>query len=308
MDHPKPLEEARVILHAYDIAHKLACILKALLKENMRWQAFVTAAAASKSQVQLGEAAHLAPPNQRSKARYMNLDELLGWAIRVLDLVKRHAKAMRIGINHSNTEEIADVNAEDPPLDFKNVLHFSWILEHEEIIMQASRYLTVTHHVRNKLRTEGIHSHTYSELYMEGQSMGIDQDSKTQAMFNAILAHIKEQTFGLKEGEILLVSSEILESLFGKMKHLMNENLKHGLTGKVLAIVSAVGTLDVEIVKQALEEVSDQDVQAWTQENIGQTYTQKRRRYLGRKGKKPGRKAKDEQKLSGTFMGRFQVA
>jgi hypothetical protein len=42
--------------------------------------------------------------------------------------------------------------------------------------------------------------------------------------------------------------------------------------------------------KIALEQVSDKQVKEWERTNIGQTYTQKRRYYLGRKGKKPGRK------------------
>ncbi len=125
-------------------------------------------------------------------------------------------------------------------------------------------------------------------------------------MLNTILKYIKEEAFGLKDNDVLFASSEIAESLFGKMKHLMHDNLKHGLTGQVLAIAAVVGELDEEIVKQALKEVSDQDVQAWTKDNIGVTYVQKRRLYLGRKGKKPGRKP--GQKTSGPFSESAKVA
>ncbi len=98
------LQKGRVILHAYDVPHKLACILRSLMKENKQWQAFISAAATSKSKVQLSDAAHLAPPNQRSKSRYMNLEELVTWGVRALDLVKRHATVMREGLKSLNTD------------------------------------------------------------------------------------------------------------------------------------------------------------------------------------------------------------
>jgi len=61
----------------YDIKHKSAALLKRILQHDAHWQAFTQQAAQSKSQIQQTALAFLAPPNQRTKARYMNL-EILG--------------------------------------------------------------------------------------------------------------------------------------------------------------------------------------------------------------------------------------
>jgi hypothetical protein len=63
----------------YDVKHKTACVLKHELTGDAQWQTFTRLAAKSKHQVQQSALACLAPPNQRAKARYMNIDVLVRW-------------------------------------------------------------------------------------------------------------------------------------------------------------------------------------------------------------------------------------
>ena len=64
----------------YDIKHKTACLLKHALEGDASWQVFVEKVHRFKQQVSLTPLAALAPPQQRSKARYMNVDVLVDWA------------------------------------------------------------------------------------------------------------------------------------------------------------------------------------------------------------------------------------
>jgi hypothetical protein len=64
----------------YDIKHKTACLLKHALERDSSWQTFVEKVHRFKQQVSLTPLAGLAPPQQRSKARYMNVDVLVDWA------------------------------------------------------------------------------------------------------------------------------------------------------------------------------------------------------------------------------------
>ena len=57
----------------YDIKHKTAAVLKREFANNESWLAFVKEAALTKHRLQRGSLAHLIPPNQRAKARYMNI-------------------------------------------------------------------------------------------------------------------------------------------------------------------------------------------------------------------------------------------
>ena len=61
----------------YDIKHKTAAVLKRELACDEAWLEFTRLAAQTKSRVQQTSLASLAPPNQRTKARYMNVDVLV---------------------------------------------------------------------------------------------------------------------------------------------------------------------------------------------------------------------------------------
>ena len=71
----------------YDIKHKTACLLKHALEGDAAWQMFVAQVHRFKQQVSLTPLAGLAPPQQRSKARYMNVDVLVDWAQGILAAV-----------------------------------------------------------------------------------------------------------------------------------------------------------------------------------------------------------------------------
>ena len=69
----------------YDIKHKTASLLKRELKDNEQWQGFIKSCSKTKVQVQQTELAFLAPPNQRSKSRYMNIEILVNWGVKALN-------------------------------------------------------------------------------------------------------------------------------------------------------------------------------------------------------------------------------
>ena len=78
----------------YDIKHKTAALLKKILKNDEAWAAFTRLASQSKKSVQQTLFAPLAPPNQRTKARYMNVDILINWGLKMLNLIDNPTQLM----------------------------------------------------------------------------------------------------------------------------------------------------------------------------------------------------------------------
>ena len=73
----------------YDIKHKTAALLKRELGGNPTWQAFAHQANQTKRQVQQTALAALAPPSQRTKARYMNVEVLIEWGHHALAFLEQ---------------------------------------------------------------------------------------------------------------------------------------------------------------------------------------------------------------------------
>ncbi len=67
-----------------NIKHKTVLVLKHELQEDENWLSFTKLAEQTRVQIQQTSLSFLAPPNQRSKSRYMNVDVLVRWGCKML--------------------------------------------------------------------------------------------------------------------------------------------------------------------------------------------------------------------------------
>lgn len=72
------------VRHQHDMKHKNALLLKKELERDSRWGKFVKEANRTKLATTQTSLAFLNPPGLKTKARYMNLDTLVGWGKRAL--------------------------------------------------------------------------------------------------------------------------------------------------------------------------------------------------------------------------------
>ena len=77
----QPLRQTSAI---YDIKHKTAAVLKHELASDAAWVEFTRLTSQTKLQIQQTDLAALVPPNQKTKARYMNVESLVRWGQAVL--------------------------------------------------------------------------------------------------------------------------------------------------------------------------------------------------------------------------------
>ena len=68
------------VIDIHDVPHKIARMYAQQLEEDDSWNEFSKQCADFKKQVQLTEYSDISPPNQRSKARFHNIDVLVDWA------------------------------------------------------------------------------------------------------------------------------------------------------------------------------------------------------------------------------------
>jgi hypothetical protein len=73
--------------YIYDIKHKTAGVVKQRLEKDKRWEEFTRLAGQSKQKLQQTELAYLSSSNQRTKARYMNVEILIEWGEKELKFI-----------------------------------------------------------------------------------------------------------------------------------------------------------------------------------------------------------------------------
>jgi len=130
----------------YDIKHKTASLLKRELANDPVWTAFAQRANKAKRHVLLTELAFCNPPQQRGKARYMSVDTLVAWAVKVLRWLDDPRPTGR-DLDPSRIEE-----------------KLGWLRDYRQPICDWQQALAVIETAETLVRQEGYHAESQREL------------------------------------------------------------------------------------------------------------------------------------------------
>jgi len=236
----------------YDIKHQTAALLKRTLERDPQWTAFAQQATRTKQQVFLTALAFLVPPQQRGKARYMNVDTLVTWGGKVLAFLDDPQAAERHGVARAELEE-----------------KLGWLRSYRAALQSWAEAMQVIEVTEHYVRTEGIHLRTVSELRAQLKALGGGPLSRRFRV--TLLASLRQQVRSCRPEERLPGSSEIIESVIGQYKHLQGERSPHGLTAMVLSIAANVGERTVALVQTALEQISNSALFQWCRTHLGRS-------------------------------------
>ena len=239
--------------YIYDIKHKTAAVLKHELQNDEAWLTFTKLAAQTKKKVQQTVLAALAPPNQRAKARYMNVDCLIRWGHNILTFLDQQSPQ-----NHT-------------PFDPEQVKEkFDWVIEFRKPLEQWRQLLEVITTTESFVRKRGLYHGACRDLVKELPELSA-QTQRTKSVRQQLLTFVATEELKANPTERLLGSSEVLESLFGRLKRLEQDQAKSGFTGLLLSIAAMVSTTTTEVVQKTLETVPTKKVLAWSKKYLGQS-------------------------------------
>jgi len=81
----------------------------------------------------------------------------------------------------------------------------------------------------------------------------------------------------------LIVSSDIIESLFGKFKYTLERSAQSDMNRSVLLIPTLCGNLNNEIIREGLNQASCHDLDVWEKNNIPYTVRKRRHAFFSEK-------------------------
>jgi hypothetical protein len=252
-------------VYVYDVKHQSASLLKHLLQADKDWKAFTGLAARAKSQVQQTALAFLAPPNQRSKARYMNLDTLIEWGGNVLEFL--------------DSPKGVEPNAQDR-LEEK----LGWVKGFRSQLQEWKALLELTTTAERVVRTQGIYRGC--ECVLEEQLVSVVETPRTERVREQLLKFVAGEALKARAGERLLGSSEVIESMFGKLKRIERDQARSGFTALVLSIPAMVSTTTHEVIHKALETVPTKKIAEWSKKFLGKSIQAQRKEAFRRTTKK----------------------
>ena len=232
-------------------------MLKRELGAERAWQEFSTQATQTIARVQQTALAALAPPRQRRKARYMNVAELVVWGGHIV-------------------QYLDGVGSQQPDWGPHRVEQaVGWVRQYRQELEQWRQLVEVGTIVEQFVKTHGVTLGGAEQLQPRLAATGTL--SRTQQLSAELLQFVTAEGAKAKVGERLVGSSEVIESIFGKWKHLEGDQARRGLTGLVLALGALVSHTTAAVIKAALESVPTKTVLTWCREKLGKTVQATRR-------------------------------
>jgi len=246
----------------YDIKHKTAAVLKRELAPDADWRTFTQLANQTRQRVQQTALAALIPPNQKTKARYLNVDVLVAWGQKMLTFLD------------------APQSMREPAFDRALVQEkLGWVTDFRSQLEGWGELFEIIAATESFVRHHGLHREAHLEL--EKQLLPLQsRTERSQRVRRELLAFVAEQAAQARPDERLLGSSEVIESVLGKMKRLEQDQSKSGFTGLLLGLGALVSTTTTAVIQTALETVPTKQVWAWCQETLGQTVQAQRREHF----------------------------
>jgi len=252
-------------VHIYDLKHKVAILIKKILESNEQWSEFKKFANYLVKKLQNTSLAGYRPPAQRKKARYMNIEQLVKWGEQIV--IKK---------------ELLDKKENKTDDEIKLQILLKDILNFKDDIKAWSEMVTVFSTIENFMNIHNLQHDSYEKLCeLHGNKLNSLETKQAKLLSSQLLEFIKEQQKVCKDDIRLLHSSQILESLFGKLKFLEKEQSRSSFTSLLLSMGAMVSKTTESVVKKAMETVSNLNIEQWRKKHIGLTVQAQRMELYG---------------------------
>jgi hypothetical protein len=248
----------------YDIGHAAANALKREFENKgayLRFIAMINQGAKCLRQTNL---AFLIPPKLRSKGRFQSISTLGKWAARMIEVLaapkSRQSSPMLIKLR-----EVLP--------GFQKLKRF------------VQRFADTTHVVARMLdilKNKGLDHGTAERCSQLLESLPRHSKIKKRLrswLHDHLMIHT-QLTANHSTGLSLMVSSDIIESLFGSFKHIIERSPQADMNRSTLLIPALCGRLDAVVVTRALAQTRHHDLQAWEKANIPYTLRKKRQAFF----------------------------
>lgn len=240
-----------------DITHVVANGLKKQFEKTKSYKCYMKMLRDGATKLRQTDLAFLIPPKLRNKGRFQAISKLNSWAKKLIDkkIFSKRGRAKKGSL-------LRRLRVAFP--NFKSL---------EPFIKNFIKTTDTTNKIMKLLKNHGLNLTTYnqsSELLKK-----LPKNSKIRKTVRIWLEkHIKIQ----KEFDSypLPISSDIIESLFGKFKYILERSPQSDMNRATLLIPLICGNLDEQRILFALENTKHKELKEWEEENIPYTVRKKR--------------------------------
>ena len=240
-----------------DITHVVANGLKKQFEKTKGYKQYMKMLRDGATKLRQTDLAFLIPPKLRNKGRFQAISKLNNWAKKLIDkkIFAKRGRAKKDSLLRRLRGAFPNFSLSKP------------------FVKNFIKTTDTTNKIMKLLKNSGLNLTTYhqsTELLKK-----LPKNSKTRKIVRVWLEkHIKIQ----KELDSypLPISSDIIESLFGKFKYILKRSPQSDMNRATLLIPLICGNLDKQKILFALENTKHKELKKWEEENIPYTVRKKR--------------------------------
>lgn len=245
-----------------DLGHVIATALKTQFKDSKGYKSFTQLTSKGASRLRQTDLAYLTPPKLRSKGRFQSISKLGIWGGKMLNILAVKGVAKK-------GSTLAKLRKALP--GFNQLKAF---------INSFANTAKVTSQIMECLKNKGLDQASYEH------SLELSKQLPRRSIVRKRIQYWLEQHLAIQQ-EIstcsLPISSDVIESLFGKFKHVIERSSHADINRTALLIPALCGDIDEMVINRAFEQASQKDLKRWEEENIPYTMRKKRQAFFNDK-------------------------
>lgn len=249
----------KALIELRDFKHHAANVMSKVVGKDARFAEFLSHIGRSRSAIQQTELAHLTPPPQKPKSRFMNLAATLKWA-----------EMVTWQLSHPQSWGCRDILPER--MDEK----LGWLKDFSDDVARWSRCQAVVSESLTWVNQQGVYPGAADALKRELRGKDLGRCEASRRVMDDLVLLVAETEKQLQAGMRLPLSTEILESSFGRYKALERQHSKGGFTSLLAAFPALLRRSTPEAVRAAFARVPVARLKEWTSRNLGHTLAAKR--------------------------------
>jgi hypothetical protein len=247
------------VLVVEDLGHVVACGLKAEFESDEDFKSFIPLLGNGAKCLRQTTLAFLLPPILRKKGRFQGINRLAKWAEKILVVFKQRGRA-RAG---STLDRLRKA--------------FPKFTQLEGFIRRFIQAAEVTAQMMKVLKNEGLtlRNHDECQQLLNQLPSGSATRTRLQRWLDTHIAVYKQL-----DEQPLMISSDIIESLFSRYKEFIARSPNNCINRTVLLIPGMCGTRSDAEMDIIIEPINHKHVEEWVKNNLSSSHMKNRRDFF----------------------------
>jgi hypothetical protein len=256
---PRSRNSHRKTYHLRDVGHVFANALRSIFEHRSGFADLMMAIQRCAAKVRQTEFAHLAPPRLRAKGRFQSIERITDWFRALEEHLARYGRDGKT------------------PYQQRLEKFFGWTKECSSLAHELSSILDLSNNLQALLKVRGMSRAIWPQVATLLEALPPEHPFRVR-----IEPYLRRclQVSNLMGGIPLVISDDVIESLFGVLKSFMGDGKIANFGRLALLIPTLTGTLTESTIEKALAGTNTARLRDYVKRKIPKTLLRERRSQL----------------------------